>query len=88
MDNNSIPPNAHIPPVIGEYGYYNSRFSNEKSDYYCILISGRDSSETHERSVHYSMSENITEFIPFTTNQGKIKSIVHVKYSNFNFLSK
>lgn len=82
--NNIFPPGHHVPPVVGEYGYYDSRTKNTQSKYYCTLISN-DNSETHQRSVNFSMPKNLTEFIPFTTNQGKIISIDHVNEVNSKF---
>ena len=43
--------------------------------------------EIYQRSVSYSMSENITEFVPFTTNHGKIKSIDYANDHNVKKLS-
>ena len=82
----SIPANAHIPPVVGEYGYYSSKRMKHYTSYYCTINSG-DNSEIYQRNVSYSMSENITEFVPFTTNQGKIKSIDYVNNSDFKYES-
>ena len=82
--NNIYPPGHQVPPVVGEYCYYDSRIKNTQSKYYCTLISN-DNSETIQRSVNFSMSKNLTEFIPFITNQGKIISIDHVNEVNSEF---
>ena len=83
----SIPTNAHVPPVVGEYAYFSSKLNYDCPNYYCTIYSS-DNTETYQRSVSYSMSENITEFIPFTTNHGKIKSIDYANDKNVKYRSK
>lgn len=83
----SIPADAHVPPIVGEYGYFSSKLSYDCPNYYCTIHSS-DNSEIHQRSVSYSMSKNITDFIPFTTNHGKIKSIDHANDRNVKYRSK
>ena len=70
----SIPADAHVPPIVGEYGYFSSKIlSHDCPNYYCTIHSS-DNSEIFQRNCKlFNVCKNITDFIPFTTNHGKIK---------------
>ena len=90
----SIPNNASIPPKIGEYGYFLSKYFNNNNYqdnrnlvYYAVKI------ENHPQLIvpcHYSIDEYI-ESKPFKVSWGKIIEVIENKqhtgnkYNNFNY---
>jgi hypothetical protein len=68
----------NIPPIIGQYGYYSYYANQMGSEIFKII-----NSDNEEKTIHYSMKENIDDDDDEITNEGQIVDITEVlSYTN------